>query len=193
MKHPYWIALSLLGLVVSTEGLAQTLPAVRPAPEPPLQFAAQKTVLYPIRDSTKMAAAVAWYSSFFAQQPVTVGRDGRYPYAVYSVDGVEVRLETNPRFLQLKEPVFYWVLPTPADVTRKYNSLDANPDNKFERGLFRTVRQLEDHKPDGSLTLTAGAAVTEVREFVVLDPAGNQVGVINNPIYPPTTTPDEHR
>ncbi|GAA4013370.1 hypothetical protein GCM10022408_27990 [Hymenobacter fastidiosus] len=143
--------------------------------------------MYPIHDASRIKAAIEWYSGFFGQPPAKVDLDNAHPYAVYEVDGVEVRLETSPRFLQLKEPIFYWVLPTPADVARKYAALDANPANKFERGLFQRVRQIEARRPESSQSGQA-AGVTEVKEFIVLDPAGNQVGVINNPIYKPSLT-----
>ncbi|GAA3918896.1 hypothetical protein GCM10022406_01820 [Hymenobacter algoricola] len=168
---------------LSTAGYGQAVPAAGPGG----QFAAQRTVVYPIRDAAAIQTAIDWYSAFFSTLPTRVDLTAAYPYAVYTIDGVEVRLETSPQYRQLREAVFYWVLPTPADVERKYAALDANPANKFERGLFQRVRQIDDRRAS-SFVPGAAAPVTAVKEFVVLDPAGNQVGVINNPIYTPPTT-----
>ena len=144
--------------------------------------------MYPVSSAARLPAAVAWYTDFFGKPPTRVESEVPYPYAVFNVDAMEVRLETDPRFLQLREAVFYWTLPTPEDVVAKFVSLSANRANKFEGGLFQKLRQLDSSRASDAPSPTGEApveAVTQVRGFVVLDPEGNQIGVINNPVYPP--------
>ncbi|SHL59762.1 hypothetical protein [Hymenobacter psychrotolerans] len=156
-----------------------------PVPKAAASFSVQKTVVYPVRDPARLPVAIAWYTAFFGKQPARVEQALPYPRAVYQIDGVEVRLETDPRFLQLKEPVFYWMLPTPKDVESKFNALHTDPANRFEGGLFRKVRRIEDSPTDKTLSRAAPGAVNQVSGFIAIDPEGNQVGVINNPVYPP--------
>ncbi|QNH62669.1 hypothetical protein [Hymenobacter sediminicola] len=177
MKSALPVFLLVLCLAFGTETAAQDTGA---SP----RFSVQKTVVYPVRDPAKLSATIAWYSSFFGSQPTKIDLEATYPYATYHIDGVEVRLDTNPQLVKLKEPVFYWMLPTSKDVEAKYNTLNADRTNRFERTLFQKFRNIEDGRPDKTLSRGTGA-VTEVAEFVVVDPAGNQVGVINNPVYPP--------
>ncbi|SHJ66769.1 hypothetical protein SAMN02745146_3642 [Hymenobacter daecheongensis DSM 21074] len=179
MKNGLLVALLIGLLLASGSSFAQNTP----------RFMAQKTVIYPVKNPADLKATIAWYSAFFGQEPTKISTAEANPYAVYQVDGIEVRLETDPKFLQLKETVFYWVLPTPDDVENKFNTLNANPANRFEGVLFRRMQKIEEHAPARG---TEGA-VAEVREFVVLDPSGNPVGVINNPIYPPAKPADDDK
>lgn len=177
MKNVIWLLLLLLWPV-----FAQAQDKATPG------FSAQKTLVYPVRSPDRLPAAIAWYTDFFGKPPTRVENQGPYPYAIFNVDATEVRLETNPRFLRLREAVFYWTLPTPEDVVAKYESLSANRANKFDGGLFQKMRQLDENRPNAVRPTTGDAtpeAVMEVRGFVVLDPEGNQIGVINNPVYPP--------
>ncbi|SDX84246.1 hypothetical protein [Hymenobacter psychrophilus] len=152
-------------------------------------FSAQKTLVYPVSSAARLPAAIAWYTDFFGTPPTRIEQDTPYPYALFQVDGTEVRLETDPQFLQLREPVFYWTLPTPGDVVAKFESLSANRANKFNGGLFSKMRQLDSSRSSQEERRAAGSTdpegVTQVRGFIVLDPEGNQIGVINNPVYPP--------
>ncbi|OWP63773.1 hypothetical protein CDA63_07220 [Hymenobacter amundsenii] len=173
MKNACWIFLFLLWPAFTN---AQDIPAA--------SFSAQKTLVYPVSGAARLPAAVAWYTDFFGKPPTRVESAVPYPYAVFNVDAMEVRLETDPRFLQLREAVFYWTLPTPEDVVAKFASLSANRANKFNGGLFQKLRQLDSNHTTDARSST-GEAVTQVRGFIVLDPEGNQIGVINNPVYPP--------
>lgn len=179
MKKLLWISLLLL-----------LGPAMAQAQDKGIAgFSVQKTLVYPVSSAARLPAAVAWYTDFFGTPPTRIERAAPYPYAIFKVDGTEVRLETDPRFLQLREPVFYWTLPTPEDVVAKFEALSANRANKFYGGLFSKMRQLDgsrfSQQERRATSSTDTEGVTQVRGFVVLDPEGNQIGVINNPVYPP--------
>ncbi|MBT2558901.1 VOC family protein [Hymenobacter sp. ISL-91] len=181
MKTPLWISLLLLLL----------WPVLAQAQDNPTPgFSAQKTLVYPVSSAERLPAAIAWYTDFFGKPPTRVVQDAEHPYALFNIDGAEVRLETDPQFLQLREPVFYWTLPTPEDVVAKFERLSANRANKFNGGLFSKLRQLDSTRSSSSEVRPAAGntgpeGVTQVRGFIVLDPEGNQIGVINNPVYPP--------
>ena len=181
MKRCLWVSLLLLLL----------WPMLAQAQDKPVaSFSTQKTLVYPVSSADRLPAAIAWYTDFFGKSPTRVEQGAPYPYALFNVDGAEVRLETDPQFLQLREPVFYWTLPTPEDVVAKFERLSANRANKFNGGLFSKMRQLDSTRSSSSEGRPAAGnagpeGVTQVRGFIVLDPEGNQIGVINNPVYPP--------
>ncbi|NVO32382.1 hypothetical protein [Hymenobacter lapidiphilus] len=146
-----------------------------------LRFKTQRTVVYPVSSSGRLDNAVKWYADFFGMPYDTLRKDVPNPYAVFIVDGTEVRLETDPKYLKLNDPLFYWVLPTPEAVNAKFKALKGN--NRISRMRHHGgIRQYE-QRTDGKTSKEE--VVKEVRGFIVYDPEDNQVGVINNPIYKP--------
>lgn len=152
-----------------------------------LRFETQRTVVYQVSNAARLDNAVKWYADFFGVPHDTLRKDVANPYAVFIVDGTEVRLETSPKYLKLNDPLFYWVLPTPDAVTAKFNALKGE-NNQFNRGLLSPIRHHGGIRRSRRRTDGNGSkkdVVETVIGFIVYDPEGNEVGVINNPIYKP--------
>ncbi|SDX84214.1 VOC family protein [Hymenobacter psychrophilus] len=179
MKNAFWIALLLLLLG----------PVLTYAQDKTEQgFKAQRTILYPVRDSARLPAAITWYTDFFGVAPNIIKKDTLYPYALFEVDGITVRLDTDPKYSKLKETLFYWTLPTPEAVVAKLDSLSKSGDNIFNLRLFKKLRHFSSTKlpTRRSGTSKKKGKDSTVQGFIILDPEGNEVGVTNNPIYVPT-------
>ena len=164
--------------------------------DPPTPFSDQQEVVYAVplgkdrkTSADNLDAAVKWYQKFFRENSPairSVATDTIYPYASFMVGNINVRLETHPRYLRLKNPVFYWTLPTVEQVNKKYLQLK-NDGVAFERfGPWEVKRVPAKKRRAEALAGKAAATDTiEVQEFVVKDLYGNRIGVVNNPIYPP--------
>ncbi|RFP66352.1 hypothetical protein D0N36_04885 [Hymenobacter lapidiphilus] len=150
-----------------------------------LRFKTQRTVVYPVSDTARLDIAVKWYTEFFGVPYDTLRKDVPNSYAVFMVDGTEVRLETDPKYLGLKEPLFYWMLPTPEAVIAKLESLKET--SRFNKRFFKRLRDFSYVRATGRPANNGIAAenVVYVTGFIVYDPEGNEVGVTNNPIYIP--------
>ncbi|NVO83505.1 hypothetical protein [Hymenobacter terrestris] len=160
--------------------------AVRAQETNDLRFKTQRTVVYPVSDTARLDNAVKWYTKFFGIPHDTLRKDVPNPYAVFIVDGTQVRLETDPKYLGLKEPLFYWMLPTPEAVIAKLDTLKETSRIK-KRLIFKSLRNFSYVRATGQPASNGIASenVKNVTGFIVYDPEGNEVGVINNPIYKP--------
>lgn len=174
MKNVFWIFL-LLWVPGPLLTYAQSKPGAN--------FAAQKEVVYRVSSAASLPAAITWYTNFFGRKPKRVNNRAKYPYAIFRIDGITVRLETDPKYVSLKETLFYWMLPTAEEVKTKLKLLREDPANRVTD--IRDVGSLSAEQRSGT-SKAGGAEVKNVVEFVATDPEGNRIGVINNPIYVPT-------
>ncbi|MBC6991094.1 VOC family protein [Hymenobacter sp. BT491] len=156
--------------------------------------ASQDTVVYFIADPSKLDKAVEWYEDFFltkAEDKPVLG-PGEKPYRSFKIETtngsksfIAVLLSTDPVYLQLNEPVFYWVLPDVKDVDIKYKKLK-------DKGSEFDKKPHSIKKPKGILGVReVTQKPTEVQAFIVVDPYGNRAGVVNNPIYVPSLITEE--
>ncbi|MBD2714176.1 hypothetical protein KBK19_03910 [Microvirga sp. STR05] len=164
--------------------------------DPPTPFSDQQEVVYtvplgqdPKTTVTNLESAVKWYHDFFIENNPnirSVTADTIYPYASFMVGNIKVRLETHPRYLRLKNPVFYWTLPTVEQVNKKYGQLK-RAGVRFERIGPWEVKRVPAKRKDNPAFVGKAAedSIPEVQEFVAKDLYGNRIGVVNNPIYPP--------
>ena len=173
MKNSFLLAGIFLAGVGLVAGMRRRKPGKQPAGLTS-SLGAQQVVVYPVGNLT---VAVKWYNVLFQPQlPTYSPPSAKYPYALYTIDGISVYLSTDPDYLRLKEPVFYWTLADPAAVTAMIDYLKKQPDV--------SVRFKENKHPI-HVGKPGTPQVDEVQKFVVIDPDNNLTAVINNPIYPP--------
>ncbi|SHL59801.1 hypothetical protein [Hymenobacter psychrotolerans] len=175
-------------LALQAPAWAQTTPAATGGSSA-LGLATQKTVLYPSRNGRALdAEVVSWYSGFFGRPPTSSQLAGQQPYLIYDIDGIRVCVGVDPDHpdtsLGLERTAFYWMLPTAAAVEDKFEALK-RADSRFV-GFIVKLRKVAQRKDNDSQAARSQQAVQEVKEFIVKDPLGNEIGVINNPIYVPT-------
>ncbi|GAA3918886.1 VOC family protein [Hymenobacter algoricola] len=147
-------------------------------------------VIYRVReDTTTMEKMIAWYTFFLNVKPTKVNLTDPPYYAVFKTDSgvvggllgrTKIWLVADPTVPQLTKPAFHWELRNSDEVKAKYEVL------KARQARFASELTVISRLPaaSGGARSTRQAAA-EVQEFVVLDPSGNKVGVINNPIYTP--------
>ncbi|MBC6991095.1 VOC family protein [Hymenobacter sp. BT491] len=182
MKNILLIAVILLGVLLGSGCRPSKVSGGNP---PPIVIKPQEqdTIIYPVKDIDR---AIKWYNSFFGREPDrVVNGGGSYAYAVYKIGTTTVILDTNPEQVQLKRAVFYWSVPNPDAVQSKYREL-ASIGTHFKGFLFfKKPKRLDRHKPTDASSKELHRSEPEALRFVAEDPDGNEVGVANNPIYPP--------
>ncbi|QNH62667.1 VOC family protein [Hymenobacter sediminicola] len=139
-------------------------------------YAQHDTVVYTAKTEAELVKLIEWYNQFLGKE-TSERSEG---YAVYKVGSIVVILTTSASYRQTKEPIFYWRLPNTADIEKDYARVE-----KISGTTIETI--LTDISTDAN---TAGKAI---KKYVVIDPCGNKVGVVNNPIYPPTMSPEPEK
>ncbi|QNH62668.1 hypothetical protein [Hymenobacter sediminicola] len=159
-------------------------------------FKSQKTIIYPAKNGRTIDREILdWYTGFFESSPKEMKLEGEDRYIIYEIDGIKVCVGLDPASrsgsstlltsFQLDKTVFYWVLSSAEEVDTKYNKLQ-DEGNSFAGLPFFKLRKISKGKHTADNRVSANVATQEVKEFTVKDPLGNEIGVINNPIYVPT-------
>lgn len=135
----------------------------------------QDTVVYPVSAASSLDKMTNWYNAFFGME---ARREGNY--AAYTVDQTVVIITTDPAYAQTKEPIYFWQLPQKRSIEEDFERVrgieETRPDEGYEQGPI-------------DISTTPEAARASVHKYIVLDPSGNKVGVVNNPIYVPPLVP----
>ncbi|SHL59835.1 hypothetical protein [Hymenobacter psychrotolerans] len=143
------------------------------------RYLPQDTVVYPVSAASSLDKMTNWYNAFFG---IEARREENY--ASYTIDHTVVIVTTDPNYAQTKEPIYLWQLPRRQSITEDFERVrgieETQPDAGYEQGPIDI---------SNSPSTTPEAADSLVHKYIVLDPSGNKVGVVNNPIYVPRLVP----